>query len=247
MDVCASGSWLRRNRAHGCTGSSVADPNRALFESVVRLLAPVLDGLVFVGGCTTAERVDVAPGWRPAEQCRFQHRDAPAHERVVHRIAGLRKALDEEPRELGLETGAIGDLVQRLRRALATGPELVDEVVDGERAGADVRKCLPDSRGLAVPGEMSQERAERDESGLRGRRRRVIEEGVAVKRASPGRPSGKAAGERVRFHNRTAPSRNRTAHAVGGHQNDSCVLRATRDSIGSRRGVCYPDAACATS
>jgi hypothetical protein len=28
----------------------VADPNRALFESVVRILAPVLDELVFVGG-----------------------------------------------------------------------------------------------------------------------------------------------------------------------------------------------------
>jgi hypothetical protein len=31
----------------------VADPNRALFESVIRLLAPVLDDLVFVGGCMT--------------------------------------------------------------------------------------------------------------------------------------------------------------------------------------------------
>ena len=31
----------------------MADPNRALFESVVRLLVPVLDELVFVGGCTT--------------------------------------------------------------------------------------------------------------------------------------------------------------------------------------------------
>lgn len=29
------------------------DPNRQLFESVVRLLAPALDRLVFVGGCTT--------------------------------------------------------------------------------------------------------------------------------------------------------------------------------------------------
>jgi hypothetical protein len=38
---------------HGFESSSVADPNRALFESVVRLLAPVLDDLVFVGGCTT--------------------------------------------------------------------------------------------------------------------------------------------------------------------------------------------------
>jgi hypothetical protein len=31
----------------------VADPNRALFESVVHLLAPLLDELVFVGGCMT--------------------------------------------------------------------------------------------------------------------------------------------------------------------------------------------------
>jgi hypothetical protein len=31
----------------------VADPNRVLFESVVRLLVPLLDELVFVGGCTT--------------------------------------------------------------------------------------------------------------------------------------------------------------------------------------------------
>lgn len=31
----------------------MADPNRVLFEAVVRLLAPVLDELVFLGGCTT--------------------------------------------------------------------------------------------------------------------------------------------------------------------------------------------------
>ena len=31
----------------------MVDPNRTLFEAVVRLLAPVLDELVFVGGCTT--------------------------------------------------------------------------------------------------------------------------------------------------------------------------------------------------
>lgn len=31
----------------------MADPNRVLFEAVVRLMAPVLDELVFVGGCTT--------------------------------------------------------------------------------------------------------------------------------------------------------------------------------------------------
>jgi hypothetical protein len=31
----------------------VIDPNRTQFESVVRLLAPLLEELVFVGGCTT--------------------------------------------------------------------------------------------------------------------------------------------------------------------------------------------------
>jgi hypothetical protein len=45
----------------------VADPNRALFESVVSLLAPVLDELVFVGGCTTGILVSdpAARGIRP--------------------------------------------------------------------------------------------------------------------------------------------------------------------------------------
>lgn len=31
----------------------MADPNRALFDSIVGLLRPLLDELVFVGGCTT--------------------------------------------------------------------------------------------------------------------------------------------------------------------------------------------------
>jgi hypothetical protein len=45
----------------------VVDPNRALFESVIRLLAPVLDELVFVGGCTTGIFVTdpAAGGIRP--------------------------------------------------------------------------------------------------------------------------------------------------------------------------------------
>ena len=45
----------------------MADPNRALFESVVRLLAPVLDELVFVGGCTTGLFItdSAAGGIRP--------------------------------------------------------------------------------------------------------------------------------------------------------------------------------------
>ena len=45
----------------------MADPNRAVFESVVRLLAPVLDDLVFVGGCTTGLFITdpAAAGIRP--------------------------------------------------------------------------------------------------------------------------------------------------------------------------------------
>lgn len=45
----------------------MADPNRALFESVVQLLASVLDELVFVGGCTTGLFVTdpAAAGIRP--------------------------------------------------------------------------------------------------------------------------------------------------------------------------------------
>jgi hypothetical protein len=47
----------------------VADPNRALFESVVRLLEPVLDELVFVGGCTTGLFITdpAASGIRPTK------------------------------------------------------------------------------------------------------------------------------------------------------------------------------------
>lgn len=45
----------------------MVDPNRTLFESVVRLLAPVLGDLVFVGGCTTGLFITdpAAAGVRP--------------------------------------------------------------------------------------------------------------------------------------------------------------------------------------
>ncbi len=47
----------------------MADPNRALFESIVRLLAPVLNELVFVGGCTTGLFITdpAAAGIRPTK------------------------------------------------------------------------------------------------------------------------------------------------------------------------------------
>ena len=47
----------------------MADPNRELFESVVQLLRPVLDELVFVGGCTTGLLITdpAASGVRPTK------------------------------------------------------------------------------------------------------------------------------------------------------------------------------------
>lgn len=47
----------------------MADPNRILFERVVRLLAPLLDELVFVGGCATGIMITdrAAEGIRPTK------------------------------------------------------------------------------------------------------------------------------------------------------------------------------------
>jgi predicted nucleotidyltransferase len=47
----------------------VADPNRAMFESVVRLLTPILDQVVFVGGSTTGLLLTdtAAAGIRPTK------------------------------------------------------------------------------------------------------------------------------------------------------------------------------------
>ena len=53
MGERVSDSSRNAKSRHGFEGNYVADPNRALFESVVSLLAPILDELVFVGGCTT--------------------------------------------------------------------------------------------------------------------------------------------------------------------------------------------------
>src|SRR4051794_7252176 len=68
-DGRANGIWRRKSSARAFGDSFVADPNRALFESVVRLLTPVLDELVFVGGCTTGLFItdSAATGIRPTK------------------------------------------------------------------------------------------------------------------------------------------------------------------------------------
>lgn len=57
---CGSVNCQRKSSARDFRGSSVADPNRALLESVVRLPALVLDELVFVGGSTTGSPIGTA-------------------------------------------------------------------------------------------------------------------------------------------------------------------------------------------
>src|SRR5919106_3794718 len=69
MDALVNDRSRNASSRHGSGGSCVADPNRDLFESVVRLLAPVLDELVFVGGCTTGLFITdtAAGGIRPTK------------------------------------------------------------------------------------------------------------------------------------------------------------------------------------
>ncbi len=78
-------------------------------------------------GQDDAQGVDVAAAGDPAQQRGLQDRGAAAHERVIDDLAGLRQALDKEARQLRLEAGAIGNLVERTGLALPGGPELVDE------------------------------------------------------------------------------------------------------------------------
>lgn len=86
---------LNENSQRGSGDSYVADPNRELFESVVSLLAPLLDELVFVGGCTTGIFITdpAAGGTRPTKDV-----DAIVDVTSYAKYA----ALSEKLRELGL-------------------------------------------------------------------------------------------------------------------------------------------------
>ena len=80
----------------------MADPNRALFESVVHLLVPVLDELVFVGGGTTGLFITdpAAGGIRPTQDV-----DAIVDVTSYAKYA----ALSERLRALGLAEDATPD------------------------------------------------------------------------------------------------------------------------------------------
>jgi hypothetical protein len=104
----------------------VADPNRALFESVVRILAPVLDELVFVGGCTTGLFITdpAAAGIRPTKDV-----DAIVDVTSYAKYA----ALSERLRALGLteDTTPYAPLCRWRRNDLIVDVMPVDERVLG--------------------------------------------------------------------------------------------------------------------
>jgi hypothetical protein len=93
-----------------------------------------------------AQRVDIASRRRSACQRGFQHRGPSPHERVIHHVARHGESIDEEPRKLRLETGAVGNLVKAVGGSLLARPELVDDGFDQDWA----RPCEPDARDAAL-------------------------------------------------------------------------------------------------
>ncbi len=90
-----------------------------------------------------AEGIDVAAKGNSAQQGGFERCGAAAHERVVNEVAGAGQALNEKTRQLGFETGAVGDFVEGICLPLTGGPEFINEcgnglgvaVVSSERSG----------------------------------------------------------------------------------------------------------------
>ena len=74
------------------------------------------------------QRIYVVADGPASLQRRLQRRRAAPHERVVDALARRGEARDEKLGQLRLETGAIADLMQRMRLALAGGPEFIDEI-----------------------------------------------------------------------------------------------------------------------
>jgi len=99
-----------------------------------------------------AERVHVVAGCTSAKQPCLQEGGPPAHEGVVHQVARLREAFDEEPGEVGLEARAVGHLVQRVAGALSGGPELPDVARQDEPLAEDILDTRRDRASRAAGG-----------------------------------------------------------------------------------------------
>jgi hypothetical protein len=117
----------------------VVDPNRVLFESVVRVLTPVLDELVFVGGCTTGLFLTdpAAGGVRPTKDV-----DAIVDVATYARCASLAERL----RGLGLvEDASPGAPLCRWRQ----GEMVVDVMPTDERVLGFSNRWYPSAMATA--------------------------------------------------------------------------------------------------
>jgi hypothetical protein len=72
-----------------------------------------------------AEWIDIIADGHSPQQGRLQGGGAPPHERVINPLAGLGQTFNKEARQLGLETGTIGNLMQRAGLPLPRSPKLV--------------------------------------------------------------------------------------------------------------------------
>ena len=75
-----------------------------------------------------AERVDVVGDRRATHERGLYGSRAPARKWIVNTLAGHGQALDEKCWKLGLEAGAVTDLVNAVAAPLAGSPESVDEM-----------------------------------------------------------------------------------------------------------------------
>lgn len=77
-----------------------------------------------------AEWICIISDYVPTQESGLHNSRSASHERIVDDIARLCQAIDEEPRQLRLETGSVRDLVQRGGLPLTRSPEFTGETND---------------------------------------------------------------------------------------------------------------------
>src|SRR5439155_1944330 len=86
------------------------------------------------------------------------------------------QALDEKPWKLRLETRPVRDFVQRMRSALAAGPELVDERAQRQAASLELDGRREHRCRLSIPPEVREVTCYRGAIRQRSGCRRVFEQ-----------------------------------------------------------------------
>ncbi len=72
-----------------------------------------------------AQWIDICSAGHSAVERGFQQSRSAAHKGVVNQVPGRAQSLDEKSWKLGLEAGAVGDLMQRMSVSLLRSPKFV--------------------------------------------------------------------------------------------------------------------------